>query len=287
MPEIILNEDGVPMQVVDEDDESDPLRMQDNPLEVALRGAEAKASEPVKEQEDTAEEGDADGDEEAAEDEELSEEEWTELEGKLDEFIDEEVSARMKPELVGRDRKITKLTEDMEKQKSLIKDLEDKMFEAKISGLSPEEQERYKAVRDLEVRKRELDEYAEATTSLYLSMKAIEFAADYSEFGITVAALEGMSEEEMQAQVNKAELEHYRAVAKGQKPATAAKAAEETKPAPKRAAPAGANAPSDTGGGSTGMTVGEKGKPADGTGMSALAKTLDNLPTETVRIGRH
>lgn len=287
--------DGTFAEVVDDGDPNDPLLLTEDPNEVAARaatGAEDEIDEGPGEQDEDGSDED-DGEEEESEDTESDEDEDDEdLEDRLDSYLEEQVRAKLAPELQGRDRRITNMQKAMEEQKAQIAELLKAQREQKLVGLTPEEQERMRRVWEQDDREAALDEYKASLDELAEAIMIQDLVQEYAAFGVTPEALEGMSEADATAFCKDAELQYWRDVASGKRKAPAEGAAPSrekkttaARPAPTRKAPAGASAPTDLGGSGAGPASTPKGAPVEGTGLESLAATMENLKWETIPVG--
>lgn len=287
--------DGTFAEVVDEGDPNDPLALTEDPNEVAARaatGAEDELEGPGEEDEDGSDE-DA-GEEDESEDTESDEDEDDEdLEDRLDSYLEDQVRAKLTPELQGRDRRITALQRQAEEQKAQIDQLLRAQREQKLVGLTPEEQERMRRVWEQDDREASLDEYKASLDELAEAIMIQDLVQEYAAFGVTPEALEGMSEADATAFCKDAELQYWRDVASGKRKAPTEGAAPSrekkttaARTAPARKAPAGASAPTDVGGAGGAPTGSQKGQPSEGQGIEAMAATMENLGWETVPLGR-
>jgi hypothetical protein len=272
-------EDGSVAQVVDDGDPNDPLLAQVEPkIVVGDEGATALATQqetPAAAEGDEGDEGDDKADEDGDKDADV-------LTAELDKYIEEQVQARLKPELVGRDRRISSQAEILQKQQESLKALQKEVRDAKLSGMPPEEKKRMEEVYAFEDRKSSLDEYETELQALALDIDRYKFSTQYADFGVEVEDLENFkTSAEMENFCTKAELEHWREEAK--KPTASKATVLAAQPVAKREPPAGASAPSDVGGG--GMNASSQKGPVEGTGPEAMAKALEASPWQTVRVG--
>ena len=283
---MLVDADGTRFQVVEDDDPDNPLLVQADPLTVAAAQAGAPAAVQAQEPEVPAEgdEETVEGEPEPSSEDEASEEE---LEKVLDGFLAEHARELLKPELAGHDRTISRLAEQNRKSEEAIKALQAEVREAKIAGMTPEEQTRLREAWASEDRKSGLDEYAEKLDEFYLDLKRLALSTDYAEYGITAESLEGIADEnEMEQFCKDKELSHWRAVAQGKAPAKATPAKPEptvakASAAAIRKAPAGASAQTDIGGAAPSAPT---PKLDTGTGQEAMARSLNALPWQTVRV---
>lgn len=300
MTMLVDEESGLAFEVVGDDDAQNPLRQQTieeatdpaprtNVLVEPSQESEGEPAEGEGAESETTEEETPEAEAEVPDDEE-----FLELDEKLDAYLAEQLDERVKTATSGRDRQITAQAKQLEDLRAQQAQLQKDIREAKVTGLSPAEQEKARAMWADEDRRAAQDEYQQKLDSFYLDLKRIALAQDYSEFGVTAEDLESIiDEDEMEKFCDRAENAHWKAIAQGKKapsasaaaagakPATPAKVAAVTRPVAKRPAPAGASAASDAGGGEA--PAPPTRKPGEGVGIEAMAATFDSLPYANVR----
>lgn len=168
-------------------------------------------------------------------------------------------------------------------------ELRNQLREAELNGLPDAEKEKMKAVWAFEDRQAALDAREQELTGYHTELLRAAYAQEYAEFGLTAEDLEEYgTPEEMDEFVREVQLEYYKQLAQMRQAAPAAEAAPEaatTRARPQaqqRKAPAGASAPSDSGGGAA---VPEAPKFNSGRGIGAMAENLRNGGWETAKIG--
>lgn len=270
MPEII-EQDGVTFLV--EDDDTTPLNQ-----------AEAEVSET----ESGSAEAEVDGELENDEEEdvgELSDEEADALEKDLDKWLERHLAEKVKAEVSRvqstKDKEVQRRDKQIEDLTAKLNNVTKTMEEQRIAGLSDYEREEYLSGKELEDRRREVEEAAAEVDLIIKGQLVTSYIADYGKYGVDADDLESIEDpDEMERFCERAELKYYR------DHGNRASEPEPQKPASKpvaRTAPAGASAPTDLGGTSPELAP-DRGKPAEGVGRDAMAKTLANMPFETVRL---
>jgi hypothetical protein len=223
------------------------------------------------------------GDEAAVE---YSDEDLVALE-ELRAYFEEEARKAIVPQLQSSyDRQIAQLNRQIQEAQRQAAERERELLqqvrEAQLNGLPEAEREKLRQQWDWEDRVRALDERERELTAYHTDLLREAYAQEYAAFGLTAEDLEEFSTpEEMDEFVKEVQLEYYRQLAELRAQGLALPADEEeaprraaAKPAatPKRA-PAGAQAPSDGGGGGAVPAV---TKFNSGTGLDAMAENIRN-----------
>ena len=205
--------------------------------------------------------------------------------GRLDNFLNEQVDAKVASALKGRDQTITRLQkEHMEEIKAVRQELR----ETKLVGLGEDEQKVLKEKWAYDDRKAELDEYAKTLEGYDQDLMIASLVLKFGQYGVTEAGLADKSVAEMELFCAETKASHFEKLAQGgihaaapQKPLASA-----APPAPVPVAPvvpAGLTAPSDVGSGTPAPKEPEFNK---GQGRDAMLDNFKNLPLEDMRARR-
>ena len=217
--------------------------------------------------------------------EEVSDEETAAALGRLDNFLNEQVDARVTAARKGLDQTITRLQkEHMEEIKAVRQELR----ETKLVGLGEDEQKVLKEKWAYDDRKAELDEYAKTLEGYDQDLMIASLVLKFGQYGVTEAGLADKSVAEMELFCAETKASHFEKLAQGgihaaapQKPLASA-----APPAPVPVAPvvpAGLTAPSDVGSGTPAPKEPEFNK---GQGRDAMLENMKNLPLEDMRARR-
>ena len=205
--------------------------------------------------------------------------------GRLDNFLNEQVDAKVASALKGRDQTITRLQkEHMEEIKAVRQELR----ETKLVGLGEDEQKVLKEKWAYDDRKAELDEYAKTLEGYDQDLMIASLVLKFGQYGVTEAGLADKSVAEMELFCAETKASHFEKLAQGGIHAAAPQKAQAkvepivpAQPAP--AAPAGLTAPSDVGSGTPAPKEPEFNK---GQGRDAMLENMKNLPLEDMRARR-
>lgn len=223
----------------------------------------------------------------AADSEELTAEEQAEFEGLMEGIVKARIGAAIVEARSGwqsdSDKRYSDLKEQLDKVQA---DARAKAEEVELAELDPEERAALLEKRGLDSRKAELDEYAGTLDEFYKDMFVATLIEDYGEYGITRERLQVFAEpEQMEAYCEQIQEAVGRALEAAGIPPGTPVSATQARPAatviPEPVVPAGVTAASDVGADGAPMVA---VKLEGGSGLSVMAKNIEKLGWETVRV---
>lgn len=186
---------------------------------------------------------------------ELTEEEYQQfrsrLHGELKEELQEDYEGRLQQSRADQARATEAVQRELAAERARVDSVTAELREVQIKGLPEAEQAKLRASWDLEDKTRAVDAYRTEVEGYHDDVDLVRLLTEYAEFGVTEDELKALPIDERELHCEQKRAEHWekQAKAKGQ-PGTDGQTQPPAQPSPpQRPVPAGAHAPSDTGGG--------------------------------------
>jgi hypothetical protein len=137
--------------------------------------------------------------------------------------------------------------QQLEASNTRLDQITQEVREGKLQGLSPEDQASLRKTWELDDREKSLNERQTTIETFHSDTDILALLNEYEQFGVTEENLMTVPMDEREAFCERKRADHWEAKAAGGQPGTNGQPAQP--PPPQKPVPAGAHAPSDTGGG--------------------------------------
>lgn len=210
------------------------------------------------------------------EEEDLTEEQYQQARTRLQEELKGELrgeyDARLEQSRTDSARATDAVKQELVETKARVDQMTAEMREGQIKGLPPEEQERLRTAWANEDKVKEINDYQKEVEEYHAEADVVYLLGLYNQYGVTEEELNKVPIDEREAfcEAKRADYWEQRAQGKGP-PATNGQPQQQAPPASQQPVPAGATAPSDTGGGGP---VAQPVQPNTDKGLDAMAANI-------------
>lgn len=173
----------------------------------------------------------------------------TQLREELKAELLEEHQTELRTQQSGQDRAMAGLQAQLAAEREAREEMNLQLRDLQLNGLSPEDQEKQRASWEITDKVKAVDDYRAQVEAVHEEVDVLVLLNTYGEFGVTEEQLLATPFEERELLCTQARADFWEKQAKGGQQNGQTATNGQQAPVPAKEAPAGASAPSDTGGG--------------------------------------